>query len=156
MYGHPLLVKCLLKSVVAYLQRWPPTNHASLVVPSFTESGLLGCYLLLLTECFRNGAVSFSGFKKVWQLLLWSSLEFWATSKKSSYLAGETMCWRRSSRECDWQLTFKLDPGNKRLLIPYPVLGMYILRPVPQREPFERTQLWENDVLMRPSREHTC
>ena len=36
-------------------------------------------------------------------------------------------CWRKSLRGHDSWLTQGLDPDNWRLLIPFPVLGMYIL-----------------------------
>ena len=34
------------------------------------------------------------------------------------------LCWGRSLRGCNLQLTRELDPGNQRLLTPFPVLGM--------------------------------
>ena len=49
------------------------------------------------------------------------------------------LCQRRSLRGCDHQLTRKLDPGNQRLLIPSPVLGMYVLPTIPTLGAVSRT-----------------
>lgn len=57
-------------------------------------------------------------------------------------------CWGRSSRGCDCQLTHKLDPGNRRLLTPSLVLGMYILSTIPILAP--RMHPWESNVLLKP------
>lgn len=38
-----------------------------------------------------------------------------------------SLFWRRSSRACDCQLHFKLDPDNQRLFTPSSVLGMCVL-----------------------------
>ena len=43
-------------------------------------------------------------------------------------------------RECDHQLTNKLDLRNQRLLTPFLSLGMYILPTVPTVEDISRTQ----------------
>ena len=68
---------------------------------------------------------------------------------KTNIYWGPTAClkmchsYRRSLRGGDCQLTHRLDLGNRKLLTPCPVLGMYILPIVLTLGATSRTQLWD-------------
>lgn len=53
--------------------------------------------------------------------------------------------WKRSLRRHDHQLTWELEPGNQRLLSPFPALGRYIMPVVPTAGVVSRCSL---DKLM--------
>lgn len=55
---------------------------------------------------------------------------------------------RRSLRGHDCQFTHELDLGHQRLLIPSPVLGMYVLPTVGTVGAGLRTQLWDSSMLL--------
>ena len=58
-------------------------------------------------------------------------------------------CWGRSSRGCDHLLTWELDPGNKRLLIPTPALGICILLAFSNPRSCPKDPAWDNNELLR-------
>lgn len=99
------------------------------------------------TQCYRRYKVEW--FDSCLQLFkLWNNLTYNHVISEKAYPG---ICWRRSSRGHDHQLTLRLDPGTWRLLTLSCILEICVLPAFPALKAASRTQPWETNVLLRPS-----
>lgn len=70
--------------------------------------------------------------------------------KENEWWMENLKCWRSLSKGCDPLLTPELDPGNRKFLILFPVLGVCILPTILTLGVVSRTKPWERKVLLRP------